>query len=91
MSRRGRLVEMGLEEAVVFENPDYDSAIIGYDANSERVVYDYDKMVEHLMEEGWDCDDAVEFIEYNTIRACPYMGERAPIVMRAIPQEMIEF
>lgn len=40
---------------------------------------------------GWDCDDAVEFIEYNTIRACPYMGERAPIVMRAIPQEMIEF
>ena len=91
MSRRGRLVEMGLEEAVVFENPDYDSAIIGYDANSERVVYDYDKMVEHLMEEGWDCDDAVEFIEYNTIRACPYMGERAPIVMRTIPQEMIEF
>lgn len=91
MSRRGRLVEMGLEEAVVFENPDYDSAIIGYDANSERVVYDYDKMVEHLMDEGWDCDDAVEFIEYNTIRACPYMGERAPIVMRTIPQEMIEF
>lgn len=91
MSRRDRLVEMGLEEAVVFENPDYDSAIIGYDANSERVVYDYDKMVEHLMDEGWDCDDAVEFIEYNTIRACPYMGERAPIVMRTIPQEMIEF
>ena len=52
MSRRDRLVEMGLEEAVVFENPDYDSAIIGYDANSERVVYDYDKMVEHLMDEG---------------------------------------
>ena len=47
MSRRDRLVEMGLEEAVVFENPDYDSAIIGYDANSETVVYDYDKMVEH--------------------------------------------
>lgn len=40
MSGRGRLVEMRLEEAVVFENPDYDSAIIGYDANSERVVYD---------------------------------------------------
>ena len=91
MSRRDRLVEMGLEEAVVFENPGYDSAIIGYDANSERVVYDYDKMDEHLMDEGRDCDDAVEFIEYNTIRACPYMGERAPIVMRAIPQEMIEF
>lgn len=91
MSRRDRLVEMGLEEAVVFENPDYDSAIIGYDANSERVVYDYDKMVEHLMDEGWDCDDAVEFIEYNTIRACPYMGDRAPIVMRTIPKEMIEF
>lgn len=42
MRKRDILVEMGLGESVVFENPDYDSAIIGYDANSERVVYDYD-------------------------------------------------
>lgn len=25
--------------------------------------------------------DAVEFIEYNTIRALPYIGEGAPVIM----------
>lgn len=28
-SRRDMLVELGLEESIVFENPDYDSAIVG--------------------------------------------------------------
>ena len=27
--RRDLLVELGLEDSIVFENPDYDSAIIG--------------------------------------------------------------
>ena len=49
MSRRELLIEMGLEEAIVFESPDYDDAIVGYDVCSERVVYDYDVMVESLM------------------------------------------
>ena len=29
--RRDLLVELGLEDSIVFENPNYDSAIIGYD------------------------------------------------------------
>ena len=49
--RRDLLNEIGLENSIVFENPDYDSAIIGYDDNSSRIVYDYEKMIEHLMEE----------------------------------------
>lgn len=49
MSKRDLLVELGYEDSIVFENPDYDNAIIGTDDNS-RVVYDYDKMVECLME-----------------------------------------
>ena len=24
-------------------------------------------------------EEASEFIDYNTVRACPYMGDRAPI------------
>ena len=47
--RRDLLNELGLEESIVFENPDYDSAIIGYDANDNRVIYDYESMAEHLM------------------------------------------
>lgn len=38
-------------------------------------------MVECLMEEdGMEYEDAVEFIEYNTIRALPYIPEH-PIIM----------
>ena len=47
MSKRDLLVELGYEDSIVFESPDYDNAIIGTDDNS-RVVYDYDKMVKEL-------------------------------------------
>ena len=84
-SRRDMLVELGLEESIVFENPDYDSAIVGWDENTGRVIYDYDLMVEHLMtEDGKEMDEAAEFIDYNTVRACPYMGDRAPIILKKI-------
>ena len=85
MTHREILVEIGLEDSIVFENPDYDSAIIGYDENSQRIIYDYEKMVEHLMDkDGMTYEEAVEFIDYNTVRACPYMGSNAPIILRNI-------
>ena len=47
-----------------------------------RAVYDFDKMVGWLMDtQGFTHDQSVEWIEYNTIRALPYMGEDAPIIM----------
>ena len=83
--RRDLLNELGLEESIVFENPDYDSAIIGYDANDNRIIYDFEKMAEHLMEvDGMEYDEAVEFIEYNTIRSIPYAGGNAPIILNRI-------
>lgn len=45
-------------------------------------MYDFEKMVEWLMEtEGLSDIEAIEWIECNTIRALPYMGEGAPIIM----------
>lgn len=86
-NNRELLVELGLEDSIVFENPDYDSAIIGYDVNSSRIVYDYEKMIEHLMEtDGMEYEEAMEFIDYNTVRACPYMGEQAPIILYRIEE-----
>ena len=83
--RRNLLVDLGLEDSIVYENPDFDSAIIGYDAINHRVIYDFEKMVEHLMnKDEMDYEEAVEFIEYNTLRATPYMGEKAPIVLHSI-------
>ena len=51
--RRDLLNELGLEDSIVFENPDYDAAIIGYDENSGRIVYDIEKMAECLMDEDY--------------------------------------
>lgn len=85
MTHRDALVEIGLEDSIVFENPDYDSAIVGYDENSQRIIYDYEKMVEYLMDKDeMTYEDAVEFIDYNTIQACSYMGGSAPIILRNI-------
>lgn len=78
---RQLLVDLGYEEAVIFDNPDYDAAIIGV-SSDDRVIYDYDLMIECLMiDEGMSMEDAIDFIDYNTLRALPYAGSDGPIVM----------
>ena len=72
------------EDAIVFDNMSYDGSIIGV-TTDDRVVYSYDKMVEELMQdEEWSYEDAVEWIDYNTIRALPYTGPNGPIIMYPI-------
>lgn len=69
------------EEAIVFDNASYDGSIVGVTTDG-RVVYDYDKMIEELMQdEGWSYEEAAEWIDYNTIRSLPYAGCNAPIIM----------
>jgi len=68
---------------ILFENPNYDNAFVGLTLEGDRAVYDYNKMVEHLMtEDNMDYDEAVEFIDYNTLRALPYMGDKGPLIIR---------
>ena len=84
MTKRQILLDMGYEDSIIFENPDYDSAIVGVSDNGE-VIYDFDKMVEHLMvEEGMTAEEAADFISYNSIRSLPYVGEGAPIIMYSL-------
>ena len=67
---------------VLFESPSYDDAFIGLTLDN-RAVYDYDKMIECLMkEDDISYEEAIEFIDYNTIRARPYIGEKAPVVIQ---------
>ena len=69
------------EDAIVFDNMSYDGSIIGVTTDG-RVVYDYDKMVEELMQdEKWNYEDSAEWIDYNTIKSLPYAGGNAPIIM----------
>jgi NAD+ synthase len=87
--KRELLNELGYEESIVFENPNYDSAIIGVDTD-ERVVYDYEGMAEHLMKEDkMTYEEAIEFIDYNAVRTLPYTPN-GPIVVHPI-DDYIEF
>lgn len=70
-------------ETVVFKDPDYESALIGVSATDERAVYDYEKMVEFLIEEcGMTPEEASEFIDYNAVGSCH--GQKMPIVIYPI-------
>ena len=78
------LIDNGYDDTIVLEEPDYVTAIIGISQNGQ-LVYDYDKMVKHLCKkDNVSESSAVEFIDYNTLRAIPYMGEKAPIVVNKI-------
>lgn len=73
--------ERGIEGTGYFTDPDFVTAIIGMTLD-ERLVYDYRKMVEFLTEcDGMEESEAMEFIDYNTIRSIPYMGDKAPVIV----------
>lgn len=75
-----KIRELLQDGAIVFDNHAYDNSIIGLSEDG-RVVYDYDKMVQELCkDEGWDELTAMEWIDYNTIRALPYISN-PPIIM----------
>lgn len=57
-----------------------DKAVIGVDQNAERLVYSINDIVDCFVEQGMEPDDAIEFYEYNTARAVPYI-ENAPILI----------
>ena len=84
MKNKDILMDQGFENFLIFENPDYDSAIIGITENNQ-VVYDYEKMIEHLMQEDdMSYEEAIDFISYNTIRSLSYVGMGAPIIIYSI-------
>ena len=66
----GLLLADGLDDAIVG---------VGHRQGQQRVVvYDADLCVQVLMKrEGWDHDEALEFLEFNTFGA--WVGERTPI------------
>ncbi len=68
------LSELGHDTTVVLENPSYLNAILGI-TEEGSLCYSYEKMAQCLMEEDkMDYEEAIEFIDYNTIRAIPYMA-----------------
>jgi hypothetical protein len=79
-----KLLEAGYEDVVILKDYSYDDALIGV-TEDNRAVYDYELMIEWLCEkENMSYEDAAEWIDYNTIRALPYFGEAAPIIIYRI-------
>ena len=86
MSAEEKLWENGYEDVIILKNYSYDDALIGV-TEDNRTIYDFDKMVQWLIHtENFTQEEAIEWIEYNTIRALPYMGERAPVIMYALQE-----
>lgn len=69
------------EEALVFDNASYDNSIIGITFD-DRAIYSFERMIQEYMSDN-DCDEieAIEWIEYNTIGALPYAGDKAPMIV----------
>ena len=68
-------------ETMLFRDPDFSSAIVGVD-HYNRVVYDYEKMIDYLVEtEDMTYEDAADYVCYNTLRALDYMSGNKPVVM----------
>ena len=61
-----------------------ESAIVGVTDDGKRLVYDYDLIIEALMEND-DCDEsaATEWYDYNIARSFPYY-QPSPIVLHAV-------
>ena len=73
--------DKGLEKVIILDHAAYDRSVVGITEDG-RLVYDYQKMVDEFAEdENCKILEAMEWVDYNTLRAIPYMGENAPIVV----------
>ena len=74
-----------MEEVIFYDG--FDDAIVGLtemqpSRNQRLVTYDYDKLVRCCRQQGMTEDEAVEYLEFNTIGA--WVGELTPIVVRVL-------
>ena len=86
MKNRDSLMYNGYEDTMIFENPSFEGALIGV-SSDDRAIYSYDKMVESAMQqEGWTEEEAIEWIDYNTIRSLSYV-ENGPIILYSLLED----
>lgn len=70
-------------DAKFFESPSYDNAVLGFEPNTGRVIYERSACIDHLQKrEGMTWEEAEDFFEYNTMRALDYMDAKTkPIII----------
>lgn len=70
------------EDTRILEPKDtFDKGIVGYRPKEKKLVYALSLLIGALVEDNdWEYEEAVEWLHYNTIRACQY-GEYSPIIL----------
>lgn len=92
-----KIDEWGIEDDTIILEPqeDFNCGIIGITEDKCHLIYSYTKLTEGMAEKEFknkkpedertleDClNEACEWVDYNTIRAIPYMDvNHAPIIM----------
>ena len=86
MIDKEQLMEILAEEECLTADG-FEDALVGctYGANVVA-VYDINKMIEVLLEEGMEYEDAVEFLDYNVVGA--YVGDKTPQYINFVTQEV---
>ena len=80
-------IELLDEETILLEPRNvFDKGIIGYTEDRCHIVYSLELLVDALAESYTESEnptsDAIEWLDYNTIRSLPYMdNEHRPILM----------
>lgn len=71
------LIDKGYGDVIIFSKPSYDTCLIGL-ADDYNAVYDYDLMIEWLMEhENMTEEESADFIGYNNSF---YYGKHYPAI-----------
>lgn len=74
-----------LDRIIVLEGDEFADGAVGL-TEDNCLVYSYEKLVDSLAKEYGTETDAIEWLEYNTIRSLPYMGSygNVPIIMHEL-------
>jgi len=71
-----KILEQHEDEEILIADG-FDSAVIGIEENSMRLIYSVEKCINILMDQGMDMTEAVEYFEFNVSGS--YVGEKTPI------------
>lgn len=83
MSVKEKLEDLGYDDVLTFEGYSYDTAFIGL-SEDNRAIYEYELMIDFLVTNGMEMEEAIEWIDYSTVRTLSLMGKNAPIILHRI-------
>jgi len=75
-------IEEQFPDLEILQADGFDRAIIGLEPLSGKLIYDINKMVDILLEDGLSETDAIEHLDFNVLNA--YVGEKTPLYIHTI-------